>query len=51
MGRVNRKIVPSFPGKGMHLVLYMQHPSMAKCSRSALEELVHALAWVHKMAL
>ena len=43
-------IVPSFPVKGMHLALYMQHLSMAKHSRSAVEEVVHALAWVHKMA-
>ena len=44
------EIVPSFPVKGMHLALYMQHLSTAKHSRSAVEEVVHALAWVHKMA-
>ena len=44
------EIVPSFPVKGMHLALYMQHLSTAKHSRSAVEEVVHALAWMHKMA-
>ena len=44
------EIVPSFPVKGMHLALYMQHLNTAKHSRSAVEEVVHALAWVHKMA-
>ena len=44
------EIVPSFPVKGMHLALYscMQHLSTSKHSRSAVEEVVHALAWVHK---
>ena len=44
------EIVPTFPVKGMHLALYMQHLNTAKHSRSAVEEVVHALAWVHKMA-
>ena len=40
------EIVPSFPVKGMHLALYMQHLSTSKCStcRSAVEEVVHVLA-------
>ena len=44
------EIVPTFPVKGMYLALYMQHLNTAKHSRSAVEEVVHALAWVHKMA-
>ena len=40
------EIVPSFSVK----VLYMQHLSTSKHSRSAVEEVVHALVWVHKMA-
>jgi len=34
----------------MHLALYMQHLNTAKHSRSAVEEVVHAQVWVHKMA-
>ena len=48
MGRVNGN---SFPVKVMHLALYMQHLCTSKHSRSAaVEEVVHALAWVHKRA-
>ena len=49
MGGVNGDN-PSFPVKGMHLALYMQHLNTAKHSSSAVEEVVHAQAWVHKMA-
>ena len=49
MGRVNGNST-NFPVKGMHLALYVQHLNTAKHSRSAVEEVVHALAWVHKMA-
>ena len=45
-----RQGVPSFPVKGIHLALYMQHVSESKHSKSAVEEVVHALAWLHRVA-
>ena len=48
MGRVNGDN-RSFPEKDMHLALYMQHLNTAKHSKSAVEEVVHAQARVHKM--
>ena len=35
--------VPSFPVQDIHLVLYLQ-------SKSAVEEVVHAVSWLHQMA-
>ena len=39
-----------FPASDCHLVLYLQHLSDAKCSKSALEGAVNSLAWVHRLA-
>ena len=42
--------VPSFPVQDIHLVLYLQHLSESIQSKSAVEEVVHAVSWLHQMA-
>lgn len=42
--------LPVFPVEGVHIALYLQHLAEAKCSKSAVEEAVNGLAWVHSMA-
>ena len=37
--------VPSFPVQDIHLVLYFQHLSESIQSKSAVEEVVHAILW------
>jgi len=39
-----------FPVNDCHLALYLQHLSEAKGSKSAVEEAVNSLAWVHNLA-
>ena len=34
----------------IHLVLYLQHLSESIQSKSAVEEVVHAVSWLHQMA-
>ena len=45
-----RQGVPSFPIQELHLVLYMQHLSESTESKTAVEEAVHALSWLHGLA-
>ena len=45
-----RRGVPSFPVQDIHLVLYLQHLSESIQSKSAVEEAVHAVSWLHQMA-
>ena len=45
-----RRGVPSFPVQEIHLVLYLQHLSESIQSKSAVEEAVHAVSWLHQMA-
>ena len=45
-----RRGVPSFPVQEIHLVLYLQHLSESVQSKSAVEEAVHAVSWLHQMA-
>ena len=45
-----RQGVPSFPVQDIHLVLYMQHLSESTQSKGAVEEIVHAVAWLHEVA-
>ena len=45
-----RQGVPSFPVQDIHLVLYLQHLSESIQSKSAVEEVVHAVSWLHQMA-
>ena len=40
----------SFPVRDMHLALYMQHLSESSHSKAAVEEVVHAFSWLHKVA-
>ena len=46
----SRQGVPSFPVRDIHLALYMQHLSESSHSKAAVEEVVHALSWLHKVA-
>ena len=46
----SRQGVPSFPVRDIHLALYMQHLSKSSQSKAAVEEVVHALSWLHKVA-
>ena len=46
----SRQGVPSFPVRDIHLALYMQHLSESSQSKAAVEEVVHALSWLHKVA-
>ena len=39
-----------FPVEVTHLALYLQHLGESKASKSAVEEAVNGLAWVHSMA-
>ena len=43
-----RQEVPSFPALEAHVVLYLQHLSHVVQSKSAVEEAVNALSWVHQ---
>ena len=45
-----RRGVPSFPVQDIHLVLYLQHLSESIQPKSAVEEAVHAVSWLHQMA-
>ena len=42
--------LPSFPAKEHHVVLYLQNIGQRLESRSAAEEAVNALSWVHSLA-
>ena len=42
--------VPSFPVQDGHLALYMVHLSESTQSKAAVEEIVHAVSWLHKVA-
>ena len=42
--------LPAFPASPRHIVLYLQSISNRLQSKSAAEEAVHALAWVHNVA-
>ena len=39
-----------FPASESHIVLYLQHLAETKESKSAVEEAVNSLAWVHSLA-
>ena len=41
--------VPSFPVQEGHLALYMVHLSESTKSKAAVEEIVHAVSWLHKV--
>lgn len=41
--------VPSFPIQDIHLALYMQHLRQSTQYKSAIEEIVYALAWLHRV--
>ena len=43
----SRSSISIFPVKGHQLVLYLQHIGLESGSRSAVEEAVNAVAWVH----
>ena len=49
-GRHGQMPGEQYPVKGTHLALYVQHVSESKHSKSAVEEVVHALAWLHRVA-
>ena len=42
--------LPTFPAEMAHVALYLQYLKKSKGSKSAVEEAVHAIAWVHSMA-
>ena len=42
--------IPAFPVWDVHLVLYMQYLAEQKSSKSAAEEIVNSLAWLHQVA-
>ena len=42
--------VPSFPAQEAHIVLYLQHLRQSVQSKSAIEEAVNALSWLHQAA-
>eukprot|EP00731_Ephydatia_muelleri_P022428 Em0015g11a len=42
--------VPSFPAQEAHIVLYLQHLSQSVQSKSAIEEAVNALSWLHQVS-
>ena len=42
--------LPSFPAKEHHVVLYLQNIGHKLESRTAAEEAVNALSWVHSLA-
>ena len=43
-------ILKTFPVTFNHLALYLQHVGETAQSKSAVEEIVHALAWLHDAA-
>ena len=45
-----RQEVPSFPAQEAHIVLYLQHLSQTVQSKSAIEEAVNALSWLHQVS-
>ena len=45
-----RKEVTVLPVSEVHLALYLQHVGGTSRSRSAVEEAVHAISWVHQMS-
>ena len=45
-----RQGVPGFPVQEIHLALYITHLSESTGSKAAIEEAVHALAWMHRVA-
>lgn len=42
--------VPSFPAQEAHIVLYLQHLNQSVQSKSAIEEAVNALSWLHQVS-
>ena len=42
--------LPVFPAQGHHVALYLQHLAKSLESKSAAEEAVNALGWVHSLA-
>ena len=42
--------VPVFPANEVHLALYLQHLSEQTQSRSAVEETLNAVSWIHQVA-
>ena len=42
--------VPSFPVQEGHLALYMVHLSESTQSKAAVEEIVHAVSWLHRVS-
>ena len=45
-----RHEVPAFPVQAVHLALYLQHLSESVQPKTAAEEAVHALSWLHEVA-
>ena len=45
----SHKLLPSSV-QDIHMVLYLQNRSESVRSKSAVEEIVHAVAWLHQMA-
>ena len=43
--------VPSFPVQEGHLALYMVHLSESTQSKAAVEEIVHAVSWLHRVSV
>ena len=50
MGRGQTGSPKRFPVQDIHFVLYLQHLSESIQSKSAVEEAVHAVSWLHQMA-
>ena len=46
---ISHKVKP-FPVASYHLVLYLQHIGETVQSKSAVEEIVHAMTWLHNAA-
>ena len=45
-----RQGVPGFPVQEIHLALYLTHLSESTGSKAAVDEALHALAWMHRVA-
>ena len=45
-----RQGVPGFPVQETHLALYLTHLSESTGSKAAIEEALHALVWMHRVA-
>ena len=45
-----RSEVKVFPVQEVHFVLYLQHLSEIAKSKSAVEEAVNAISWVHQIS-